>query len=618
MLRLLLATAVAALLAAPAAARAAEPTMPLADVRAGLRCTAATVVQGTQVTTFDAEVLDVLRADRPEDARILLRSSGAAVAGTGLGPGFSGSPVSCPDAAGTPRVVGAISESVGDFGGDVALATPIEAILAEPAVWPDRDEGRRGEGRRGEGRRGEGRRGEGHRGEGLRGEGGRDREGRRAVAARGSRAPRLAPEVLRRFPRARPLAAPLTVSGLAAPVGRALEEAARRAGRPLVAGPRRARAAQTPPVPLVPGAAVMAALASGDLGLGALGTLTYVDGDRFWAFGHPLEGLGRRALLLQDAYVHAVIANPTGAPGVETYKLGSPGADRGVISTDGLSAIAGRLGTLPPTTALTVRARDLDRDVRRTRSTRVADETDAGMPAGTSPLQLVASTAVADAAATIARGTPARQSGEMCLRVRVRELGERLRVCNRYVVAGTPGGLASSALGDVAAGLDLIDRFRFGPLHVEEVDADLRVRAGTALAVMERASAPGRVRAGRVARLRVRVREVHTGERSTVTVPVRLPRDLRAGRHSVVLTGTDADDPEGGLVDGFGFVLAEEEDEGGEAPDTLRELRRAFERIERYDGVRAKIGGRPRERAYVDPQQRLAGRVRVTVRVAKG
>ena len=40
---------------------------------------------------------------------------------------------------------------------------------------------------------------------------------------------------------------------------------------------------------------------SGDLAVGAVGTVAYVDGDRVWGFGHPFENSGLRALLLQDA-----------------------------------------------------------------------------------------------------------------------------------------------------------------------------------------------------------------------------------------------------------------------------------------------------------------------------
>jgi hypothetical protein len=567
---LLGAAAVALLLSSPAAAQAAEPTMALADVQPGMRCTAASVVQGTQVSTFDAEVLDVLRSERLVNARILVRVWGPAIAATGVGPGFSGSPITCPDAQGTPRVVGAISEGIGDYGGDVLLATPIESILAEPVAPPA------------------------------------------PAAARAARADAVPPAVRRRFPTARPLATPLSLSGLSEPVARALTQAARRAGRPLLAVPGRARAAQAA-VPLVPGAAIAAGLASGDLGLGAIGTLTYVDGDRFWAFGHPLEAVGRRSLFLQDAYVHAVVANPLGVPGLETYKLASPGADRGTVSGDGLSAVAGTIGALPPSFPLAVSAVDTDTGARTALATRVADEGDVGQPAGYSPLGIVATAAVAEAAFTAQRAAPARQGAEMCLRVRLRELEEPLRICNRYVVDSYPQALIGALVGDVVGAVGVLDAYRFATLHPEDVRVDLRARRGLPLAVMERGSAPGRVRPGRTARVRVRVRQARTGERSTVTVPVRIPRDVRPGRRALVLAGPGPDD--GAELFGLALLLEGSEREE-EEPSNLRELRRAFERLERYDGVRGRLAGR-RFRAYRDEDRRLSGRIRVPLTIAK-
>ena len=55
----------------------------------------------------------------------------------------------------------------------------------------------------------------------------------------------------------------------------------------------------------------------------AVGTVAYVDGDRVWVFGHQLEGVGRRALLLQDAYVFRIVNNPLALGQIgTTYKLG--------------------------------------------------------------------------------------------------------------------------------------------------------------------------------------------------------------------------------------------------------------------------------------------------------
>src|SRR3954471_24285896 len=136
--RVLAATVVALLLpAAPAVA--GDPIMPLPDVHSGMRCTGYSVVRGTEISSFDVDIEDVIDGDASgEGPRLLIRVSGPAVDETGIGPGFSGSPIYCPDEQGTERNAGAISESLGQYGGDVVLATPIEAILG---ISPDAPSG---------------------------------------------------------------------------------------------------------------------------------------------------------------------------------------------------------------------------------------------------------------------------------------------------------------------------------------------------------------------------------------------------------------------------------------------------------------------------------------------
>src|SRR3954468_15151852 len=123
LVRLAAAIAVAALFvpAAPALA-AGDPTMPLWQVSAGMKCTGYSVIHGTDISSFDVDVLEVTGGEASVGpGAILVSVSGPAVDGTGIGPGFSGSPIYCPDGAGTNRVIGAISESVVEYGAKVAL-----------------------------------------------------------------------------------------------------------------------------------------------------------------------------------------------------------------------------------------------------------------------------------------------------------------------------------------------------------------------------------------------------------------------------------------------------------------------------------------------------------------
>jgi hypothetical protein len=114
-----------------------DPILPLSQVTPGMRCTGYSVIRGTDVSSFDVEIEDVVSGDpaaRPP--RLLVKVSGPAVDATGIGPGFSGSPIYCTGDDGVARNAGAISESLGDYGNKVALATPIEAVLGEPVAPP--------------------------------------------------------------------------------------------------------------------------------------------------------------------------------------------------------------------------------------------------------------------------------------------------------------------------------------------------------------------------------------------------------------------------------------------------------------------------------------------------
>ena len=133
-----LAVAAGAVLAFPAAASAqGDPIMPLQEVEPGMRCTGYSVIRGTEPEPFDVEIVDVL-GDGP-GARLLVRVSGPAVDRTGIGAGFSGSPIYCRARDGRMKNAGAISETIGDFGGKTVLATPIEEIIATPVEPPTGD-----------------------------------------------------------------------------------------------------------------------------------------------------------------------------------------------------------------------------------------------------------------------------------------------------------------------------------------------------------------------------------------------------------------------------------------------------------------------------------------------
>ena len=577
---LLLATVL--LLAAAAPASAGDPIMPLNQVSKGQDCTAYSVLQGTTISSFDAEVVDVVAGDEATEApRILLRFSGENIERTGVGQGFSGSPIYCPDGEGTQRVIGAISESVGEYGGLLALATPIEQILAQPVDPP----------------------------------------------AGGPPASRAA--------RRSELGAPISLGGVSAPVGRLFSRAAARAGRVVYASPASPRAQAFPVQELRPGASMSVGLSSGDVTAGAVGTVTYTDGDRVWGFGHPLDGAGRRALFLQDSYVFAIVNNPLGIEGAGTYKLAAPGHDLGILSGDGLHAVAGRLGAMPERFPMRIATRDKDTGELNYHAVEIADETSLGNPTGISALSLVGGAAIGQAASTILNGSPSRQSGDLCVDITVRERKEPFRFCNRYVARGISAdegglGVGGPMLSDFIEAVTALDEYNFATLHVTGVEAGIRVRRGLNQAFLLKGSAPDVVRRGRTVPVRIRIQEVR-GKPQTRTVRVQVPRGMPRGERLLTIEGPPADTG-GSLEIDLSELLFGDEGEFDEAgPRSLDALAKVISGIGRNDAVRASFqpveedflddfGGReavarrPR-RVLRDERLRISGRIEIPVRV---
>ena len=179
--------------------------------------------------------------------------------------------------------------------------------------------------------------------------------------------------------------------------------------------------------------------AVGAVPFGAIGTVTYRDGQTVYAFGHPLDGAGRRSLILADAYVYYVVNNPNVA-GDTSFKLAAPGHIVGTLTSDTPDAVIGTVGAPPTTIPVDVtRPRSRHRPSADAAYAQAADETDIGMPLGSSlarPGRAAGGRPGRDARSiTVA---PANESGRMCLTVAIREIRGPLRFCNRYVSTGAP------------------------------------------------------------------------------------------------------------------------------------------------------------------------------------
>ncbi len=300
-----------AVLAVCLEARAAVPTLSFEEVRPGMRGTGLTVFAGTEIESFDVEILGKLPNIGPDQNLILARLTGGPLETTGVLAGMSGSPITIDG-----KLVGAVAYAWSFATQAIAGITPIEEMLAV-ADLEDAD-GRRsgylaptfGELQR------------------------LHSSNQLQTFLSDLRAELLSSSTL-------PLAIPLSVSGVD-PRGllRAVPEFGRAGFLVHQAGAGATPAA--PVEPLQPGSAVGLKLVRGDVDITATGTVTWVDEDRVLAFGHPLFGLGSVDLPMTGARVEALLPNAR-----QSMRMARALGEVGAVRQDRSAGVLGRVGARP-------------------------------------------------------------------------------------------------------------------------------------------------------------------------------------------------------------------------------------------------------------------------------
>jgi hypothetical protein len=315
------------------ASHAQVSIIPVDEVRPGMVGVGRTVFQGNTIEDFKVHILGVLKnVVGPRRTLILARLEGGPLEKTGVIAGMSGSPVYIDG-----RMLGAVSYSLGQFSKEpIAGITPIGEMTDATALgapspgtrpvamnWPPTPQE-------------------------LMTIWARDLGRVRPFTEDPSQAlltgdPSLSPRVATML---QPIAVPMVSVGfdpnVLAPVTPTLTErglipVSSSANATVQPSPAAARTRS-----LQPGDAMGVALMTGDFMLGATGTVTQVDGDRVYGFGHPMFNLGPTEFPLTTANVHVILPSL-----LASSKLASFGEIVGVIQQDRATAVAGRLGAGP-------------------------------------------------------------------------------------------------------------------------------------------------------------------------------------------------------------------------------------------------------------------------------
>jgi hypothetical protein len=303
-------------------AQAATETLPVERVKPGMKGTGRTVFLAGKIEEFDVEVLGIIPNNQPKRNIILARLSGKGLETTGIIQGMSGSPVYIDG-----KLIGAIAYSFPFSKEPIAGITPIGEMLAvgEPpgAAKPSA-------------------------GLSLPFQASLSL-GDLMEAAKGLIGAR--PAVFSQGQTLSTIGIPLVFGGFS----RAVVEQARPYLRswglnPVDWGTAGQSGPVVPPAALREGDPVAVELVGGDLSSAAVGTVTYVDGDRVLAFGHPLYNLGKVDYGLAGANVVVVI------PSLESsFKVATAGQRLGRFTQDRTAGLLGELGKMPQPVPLEIR-----------------------------------------------------------------------------------------------------------------------------------------------------------------------------------------------------------------------------------------------------------------------
>jgi hypothetical protein len=467
-------------------------------VRPGMKGVGRTVVKGTKIESFDAEVLGILKNSSPGRDIILCHLSGLNLDKTGVIQGMSGSPIYIDG-----KLLGAVAYAWQYNKLPIAGVTPFSQMHEFAAAFEKRD----------------------------------------LAELNGPRRVSLSSPVLlgeRRFdavtvsndftdpePAAAdglwltPLRTPLCTSHFSRNSLELLQGTFGKnglvpmqgggAGNHLTDEEKNAR--------IEPGAGLAVSLVTGDFDMSGIGTVTHVEGKRVYGWGHPFMGFGGCEFPLMTGYTHAIL------PRVSlSFKMGTPLRQVGVINADVSTCIAGWLDR--PADMLPVKASVKGDGPPRTFNVQVVRQKQM--------LPSLVSTVLTNSV-DMEGDLP----DEMTARLRVRigiEGRAPIVIDDFHSGANLTGARGPQALfGQVSLLTQLLNNNSIGKLRIERIDADTEIQPGRRTAEIEAIEPESDVYSpGDTVKARVTIRP-YKGARQRLDVAVKLPADLPDGPYTAFI-----------------------------------------------------------------------------------
>ena len=270
------------------------------------------------------------------------------------------------------------------------------------------------------------------------------------------------------------------------------------------------------------GSAVAVQLVRGDVSIASIGTVTLVDNQEVYAFGHPFRNKGEVNYLMSGAYIDAIIPSQA-----SPFKVGSP-LDKllGIIESDRNAGIFGRLNKFPSIIPLTVTVEDKNlNQMREVRTQIINEEQILGELGSSIILQSIDSTLD-----RIGYGT-----SNISIKVMGSNLPEgEITKKNMYY---SSNDIAVSTLNDYYRIMDMITRNPFKEINIFDIKVNVEIDKTHDIALIQEAEVLNEdVYPGSELRVRVVLRP-YRSDSINRELTIDIPEDINIGMATLAITG---------------------------------------------------------------------------------
>jgi SpoIVB peptidase S55 len=476
----------------------AETFWQVDDLHAGMKGHGLTVMKGTKVEQFQVELLGVMKNTSPGRDMVLAQLSGLGLEKTGVIAGMSGSPVYIDN-----KLVGAIAYAWPYGKEPIAGITPFCQMAGFVEAFERRDLAQDGKPKT----------------IGLAKPvivGGKEFDTVTVSQDFDAPEPKSADGLW-----LMPLRTPLSATGFTPHSLKMLGEKCGQAGLvPMQGGGTTTKVAQEEKdVALEPGGPLAIAMITGDFDLSGIGTVTHIEGNRVYGWGHPFMGLGSCDFPLMTGYIHTVYPRQT-----VSFKMGSPLKTVGVINADVSTCIAGWTERKPDMMPLRMTVSLGDKSPAKTFNVQIVRHK--------SLLPNLIYTALTNSV-DMEGDLPEDLTAEFRARI---EIEGQAPIIVKDTFSGFSGGRAPAALySQVGQVVGMITTNTYQPLKITRIECDTQILPGRRSAEIESVELESDAYApGDTVKATAFVRP-YKGLRQRVPVSLKLPVDLPEGSYTATI-----------------------------------------------------------------------------------